>query len=221
MVDCPPILKRKKNQGISITELLIVITIIAILMVVFMAAFKPWTQQAKARDSRRKSDLQKLKAPLEDYYNDNNCYPLSLGNLVPDYIGEEPKDPDTGDYYEYYRLEDDCDKYWIYTDLEWQQDSEIVEVGCGAGCGPEGDSQTDPDIKCVFNYGVCGGGVSLEGCTTKCDGAFELDQACLDNIPLEVLKSEQVGRPACCGENGPGNGVVACSPTECWCCPVD
>jgi len=222
MVDCLSILRKpsfakatKGKEGISITELLIVIAVLAVLMVVFLAAFKPWTQQAKARDSRRKSDLQKLKAPLEDYYNDNNCYPLRLENLVPDYIGEEPKDPDTGAPYEYYRLEDDCDKYWIYTELEFFQDEEIVEVGCGAGCGPGGDEGTGEagEEKCIYNYGVCSGGVSLEGCMEKCAG--ETNPIC--EQPESQCDTALPG--ACCP--GKNYQLVCYSDGEIRCCPIE
>jgi len=213
MVHCPILLRRKKEQGISITELLIVVAVIAILMVVLLAAFKPSTQLAKARDARRKSDLQKLKNPLEDYYNDKKCYPDTLEKLKPDYIGQVPVDPETKQPYKIQT--EGCDKYRIYVKLEYTSDSEIAEVGCGAGCGPVTEAGQD----CSNNYGVCSGGVSLEGCTAKCDGAFGLDQQCLDNLTLEGLRG-QIGRSGCCGQYGPGNGVVACSTTECWCCPV-
>jgi len=226
MVDCPFILRKPsfakatkdKKRGISITELLIVIAVLAVLMVVFLAAFKPWTQQAKARDSRRKSDLQKLKNPLEDYYNDNNCYPESLQDLVDgDYIGEEPKDPDTGDYYEYYRLEDDCDKYWIYTKLEWQQDSEIVEVGCGVGCGPGGDAQTDFDLRCVFSYGVSSPGENLECCAEKCAGGRPWDGGpSMGGSDCDVPLCGVIG---CCA--GPTVDHIECYGTEIYCCPPE
>jgi prepilin-type N-terminal cleavage/methylation domain-containing protein len=226
MVDCLSILKSKLffggasrgKKGMSITELLIVITIIAVLMVVFIAAFKPWTQQAKARDSRRKSDLQKLKNPLEDYYNDNNCYPPDLQTLADeDYIGEEPKDPDTGELYEYYRQDDDCDRYWIYVKLEWQQDSEIVEVGCDAGCGPEGDAQTDPALECAFNYGVSSPGESLECCIAPCPGMSDVNIGCQSWADDDLR--EHCGGPGCC----PGSGwILTCPPgIRPYCCPKE
>jgi len=170
MVHCPILLRRKKEQGISITELLIVVAVIAILMVVLLAAFKPSTQLAKARDARRKSDLQKLKNPLEDYYNDKQCYPSAIPTLVPDYIGKEPKDPDTGDSYPY--SPEGCDKYRIYAKLEFESDQEIAQVGCGAGCGPVSETGQD----CSYNYGVCSSNVGLEGCgeeeEEECSGTW-------------------------------------------------
>jgi Tfp pilus assembly protein PilE len=201
MVDCPFILKKNKERGISITELLIVIAVLAVLMIVFLAAFKPWTQQAKARDARRKSDLQKLKNPLEDYYNDHNCYPKSLQDLVDgDYIGEEPKDPETGQEYLYNT--ENCDKYWIYVDLEWQSDPAVVESGCGNGCGPISElGQT-----CSYNFGVCSSNVSLEACGeetgTECSGSLYLCQGKICNA-------------AGPGDTCDGPGVIYCQEGSC------
>ncbi len=215
MVDCPSILRKpsfakatKGKEGISITELLIVVAVLAVLMIVFLAAFKPWTQQAKARDARRKSDLQKLKNPLEDYYNDNNCYPEALPTLVSDYLGELPKDPDTGEEYEY-AWDENCEWYRIYTTLEFTADPEIVEVGCGAGCGPEGDDGT-----CEYNYGVSGGSVGLECCTlpgARCpDGYYEGVPTC--EQPRTYCPPPY--QAACCSLTG----MIYCSELEEWCC---
>jgi Tfp pilus assembly protein PilE len=213
MVDCPFILKKSKF-GITITELLIVVTILAILMIVFLAAFKPWTQQAKARDARRKSDLQKLKNPLEDYYNDNNCYPEALPTLVPDYLGEVPKDPDTDEDYSY-ASDPNCNWYRIYVTLEYTSDEEIVELGCGAGCGPGGDEGTGED-KCTYNYGVCGGGVSLEGCTETGTGA----ERCSGWVAPDCTPPIDPGH---CGTTGccPGIYKLQCDPPDYWCCPPE
>jgi len=212
MVDCPFILKKRK-EGITLTELLIVVAVLAVLMVVFLAAFKPWTQQAKARDSRRKSDLQKLKSPLEDYYNDNNCYPPLLQTLADeDYIGEEPKDPDTGDLYSY-EADPNCNWYRIYATLEFTTDSEIVEVGCGAGCGPGGDEGTGDD-KCTYNYGVSGGGVGLECCTAPCPGMVDVNPGC-DEWTDEELR-DHCGSSGCCQGS---EWILTCPPgVRPYCC---
>lgn len=221
MVDCPFILKKtafkakKGETGITLTELLIVVAVLAILMIVFLAAFKPWTQEAKARDARRKSDLQKLKSPLEDYYNDNDCYPVDLQTLADEgYISEVPQDPGTDEDYTY-TSDPNCNWYRIYVSLEFANDSEIVEAGCGTGCGPGGDAGTGDD-RCAYNYGVCGGGVSLEGCTSRCPGETE-------DICEEMSEGEL---RAYCGEEGsccPGSQyVLTCPPVgRPYCCPKE
>jgi hypothetical protein len=52
-------------------------------------------------------------------------------------MGEHvPCDPATGDAYEYYPDTSGCPGwFWIFTDLDYEQDPAIVELGCGAGCG--------------------------------------------------------------------------------------
>ena len=61
-------LKLNAKSGFTLIELLVVIAIIAILITVIVATFG--TTQAKARDSRRKSDLDAFKKALELYKGD-------------------------------------------------------------------------------------------------------------------------------------------------------
>lgn len=153
MVHCPIFLN--KESGITLTELLIVLAFIAFMAVAILVALNPAVQLGKARDARRKSDLNKLKNLLEDYYNDNDCYPQNIVELAPSYIGNVPKDPLSKSDYTY--KSPDCDTYRIYVTLEYKQDPKIAEVGCQEGCGPGG--------SCDYNYGICSSNIGLEGCS--------------------------------------------------------
>lgn len=160
MVHCPIFLK--KEQGISITELLIVVAFLAVMTVLLLVYLNPGAQLGKARDARRKSDLSKLKNVLEDYYNDKKCYPSGLEKLVVDeYIDNLPVDPSTKQSYAYSK--EGCDKYRIYVKLDYEKDPAIAEVGCQDDCGPPGD--------CVYNYGVCSSNAKLESCA-ECAGVL-------------------------------------------------
>jgi type IV pilus assembly protein PilA len=64
-----------QHRGFTLTEILIVITIIVILALAFLIGLNPIAQIFKGYDSRRKSDLQKIKIALESYYSDHDCYP--------------------------------------------------------------------------------------------------------------------------------------------------
>lgn len=64
---------KKKSKGFTLIEILIVVSIIAILVVMFTVSFRQ--QRLKAEDTRTRNDLRLLKIAFEDYYNDNNCYP--------------------------------------------------------------------------------------------------------------------------------------------------
>lgn len=106
-----------KQKGFTIVELLIVIVVIGILAAITIVAYNG--VQQRARDSKRQSDIAVLQKALEMYHVDNGGYPACSptayqpGNgrgscysdtagfvsaLVPKYISESPKDPDsTGD----------------------------------------------------------------------------------------------------------------------------
>jgi prepilin-type N-terminal cleavage/methylation domain-containing protein len=92
----------KKAKGFSLVELLIAISLIAILSGVLLSVINPMGIQKKARDSQRVSDLAKVKVALENYFADNRRYPIwndfyPLTNLAPvlvtGYINKLPTDP--------------------------------------------------------------------------------------------------------------------------------
>lgn len=68
-----------KRRGFTIIELLIAISIIAIISGIGTYTFT--NAQVKGRDSRRKEDLNQLKAALSLYYEENKQYPPSLSAI--------------------------------------------------------------------------------------------------------------------------------------------
>ncbi|TFG35254.1 MAG: type II secretion system protein [Parcubacteria group bacterium] len=75
------IYKRKKKNSFTLIELLVVIAIIGLLSSVILVSLS--SVRAKARDSRRKSDIAQIRKALELYYADNEQYPLSGGAASP------------------------------------------------------------------------------------------------------------------------------------------
>ncbi|HSX27290.1 MAG TPA: prepilin-type N-terminal cleavage/methylation domain-containing protein [Patescibacteria group bacterium] len=67
---------KKAQKGFTIIELLIVIAIIIILAGLVLNNFQG--AQAKARDTQRVTDINNIHSKLEEYYNENNYYPLTF-----------------------------------------------------------------------------------------------------------------------------------------------
>ncbi|CAN5119629.1 hypothetical protein BH09PAT3_BH09PAT3_2790 [soil metagenome] len=70
--------KKRDQKGFTIVELLIVIVVIGILAALVVTTYGGI--QAKARDSKRQSDLQAVQTQIEAYYATNSFYP-SLTDL--------------------------------------------------------------------------------------------------------------------------------------------
>lgn len=66
------------KKGFTLVELLIVVGIISAL--VAMQGFVYVNSQRNARDSRRQTDLENVRAAVEQYRSTNNSYPLSLAS---------------------------------------------------------------------------------------------------------------------------------------------
>lgn len=139
-------------------ELLIVVAILGILL--FLLIFTTFRQVSKGRDGKRKADLEKIKVAFEDYYNDNNCYPLpedwveyecDSADFKP-YLNTIPCDPLTKELYLYIPSEDwVCNGYRMLAKLENADDPSVTGVGCDptGGCGYAEDG--------AYNYGVAQG----------------------------------------------------------------
>jgi len=125
------------RTGLTLIEVLVVLAIISILI---LAGIWTWKiQLMKGRDGKRKADLKKLQTILEDYLNDNVCYPdvLNCDQSFPPYLSVVYCDPLNNTDYNYL-YETDLDKTWykIYARLETEDDPIIEQVGCSGGCGP-------------------------------------------------------------------------------------
>lgn len=95
-------MKTKKNWGFTIIELMVVMTIIAILATLGINSYTAALR--KGRDAKRISDLNTLKQSLVMYRADEGEYPENLSNLLTNYIGEIPTPPN-GDSYDYFSSE--------------------------------------------------------------------------------------------------------------------
>jgi prepilin-type N-terminal cleavage/methylation domain-containing protein len=69
---------KKRNQGFTIVELLIVIVVIGILALLVITTYSGIQQ--KARNSKRQTDVKSLQTQIEAYFSENGHYP-SRANL--------------------------------------------------------------------------------------------------------------------------------------------
>jgi len=144
---------RFQKGGFTLIELLIVMSVLGILATGLVLLLNPNTQFQKARDAKRKSELQQITTFLNTYYQDNNRYPPAgscaygavncyvfstdgkswIPALVPNYTNELPIDPKNnannpwimGNYsYAYGNVSSDGQHYDLFTQLEYNQDSQ-------------------------------------------------------------------------------------------------
>lgn len=103
------------HKGFSLVEILIVISIIAILSGMILSF--SGVLQKKTRDTQRESQLRVLQSALQQYYADQNKYPNSLNaelssgspftncsgrvgcTVTKTYLSQTPRDPSGASYY--------------------------------------------------------------------------------------------------------------------------
>ncbi|MBU1326652.1 hypothetical protein KKB64_03930 [Patescibacteria group bacterium] len=126
--------------GFSLMELLVVIVILVLLFILTVMNWK--NQVNKGYDGRRKSDLGNVRSALEEYYNDRECYPATLGscggNTLDPYLPATPCDPRRNIPYLYTSASGDwCKDYVLCAALDNTGDGDITSKGCNpiTGCG--------------------------------------------------------------------------------------
>lgn len=114
-----------KSKGFTLVELLVVMTIIAILAGLGLVSYQG--ARKSARDGKRKADLEQIRSALEMYRADNGTYPADLSGTFLTYI-TLPTDPLSGRLYPYTFV---SGAYTLCAALETVS---TAETGCGS-CG--------------------------------------------------------------------------------------
>ncbi len=70
------------RRGVTIVELLIIISILAILATLSVAFFRK--QIFKSQDAKKKADIRRFQTTIEEYEKDHDCYPTEY-SLPADY----------------------------------------------------------------------------------------------------------------------------------------
>ena len=125
----------KTKSGFTLIELLVVISIIGVLTGLLLTNLQGVRE--RARDGRRKSDLDAVSKSLRLYYNDNQVFPDSVSGAIEDnpwggsftgtsgtvYMNYLPTDPSgDGSTYSYYSS---GDQYVLVSTLENPADPDI------------------------------------------------------------------------------------------------
>ena len=168
------------EKAFTLVEILIVIALIALLLIGLLIFMNPTTQIEKSWDGKRKKELDTLRKTFEEYYNDKNCYPKPTevcqddpqllsssyvcsicGGELKGYLSTLPCDPQHPNRKYLYEVDNTtCPSYYkVYTKLSNTNDPIIAEVGCSAGCAPEGYTLNSPED--AFNYGITSPNTSL------------------------------------------------------------
>ncbi len=91
-------MKQKRNLGFTFIELMVAVAIVAILTAAGAVSFRATSQ--KARDAKRKADLEQIRSALELCRSDSGAYPLAIDSGVVceqnTYLSPLPKDPKAG-----------------------------------------------------------------------------------------------------------------------------
>jgi len=122
----------KKSNGFTLVELLVVLSILALLLT--LAVPKYFTSIDKAKDATLKQDLNTLRESLDKYYADNGQYPKTLDDLVEHkYIRKLPIDPIT-----------EKNNTWIFTPPEPPLEGDIYDIHSGSkGMAKDGTRYED------------------------------------------------------------------------------
>ena len=127
------------TEGFSLVEILVVVTIIALLASIAAVSYSQFVKQA--RDAKRKTDIEQIRAAIELYRNFDSvgAYPASLDfsgvGTVEDanatYLSKVPNDPKSSQGYTYYyTCVDPFTDYTLCTYLE-NGGTAVVGTVCG------------------------------------------------------------------------------------------
>lgn len=149
----------KKQKGFTLTEMMIVVTIIGILATLIVGSYAKYTQ--RARDVKRKAHLEQIRTALELYRTENFQYPplnwdgwcTQISNssfpqvknaLEAGYISQVPRDPRySGTYQDYFYRRISGNRYALYAELE----IEDVVNDDFSGCARIGNQNNEYDYK--------------------------------------------------------------------------
>lgn len=126
-----------KKQGFTLIELIVSVTIIAVITVLAVVNFGGTSK--RARDSRRMADLEKIRVALEQVRQVGSSYPSVAGKvptgLTPDYLQTWPTDPKDSTYGYCYLPANPRYTYRLYARVEDTSNANVGSTSCGGTAG--------------------------------------------------------------------------------------
>lgn len=149
----------RHRNGFTLVELMVVIGLLGVLSLIGMTVYT--TSQQRARDARRKTDMETLRQAVELYKADNNAYPNYTGRtdltgfknlLSPTYLSSTnfPTDPQFNTTRTYYYQRTANTTYNLCARLEKPVPG--VDAVCGNLINSDCNTSTGTQNDC--NYGV-------------------------------------------------------------------
>jgi type IV pilus assembly protein PilA len=83
---------RRKDEGFTLVELMVVVLIIGILIAIAIPVFNAARDKAEERTCH--SNQRMIEGAFQTYYASNEVTSVALGDYVPDFIAETPYCPD-------------------------------------------------------------------------------------------------------------------------------
>jgi prepilin-type N-terminal cleavage/methylation domain-containing protein len=127
--------KNHRNNAFTLVELLITLSIVAILAIVALLYLRG--QTLKGNDARRKADIERIRVAVEEYEKDHDCYPqyvncgTNQSQPIYPYLNNVPCDPITNASYMYNYPDTTCPGWYrFYSKLEFTKDP-VVTPGIG------------------------------------------------------------------------------------------
>ena len=207
-----------QSSGFTLVELLVVMVMVSVFLLMAFLIIDPIGQLDKAKDAQRKKDFEQIRNALDTYYNDKNCYPLSIpfgstwsvGSIV--YMQKVPQDPDCSKTGYCYVLQVDqtssCPQWGILWTRLSRPTNAVSSCLIRSACG------NYPNIK--YNYCVMSGNVDcayvksnpLPNPVTPTPGPTSAPSGGPTSTPTEVPTSTPTPTPT------PVSGACSCATAQ-------
>ncbi|MFA5136741.1 MAG: prepilin-type N-terminal cleavage/methylation domain-containing protein [Patescibacteria group bacterium] len=218
-------MKKSATLGMTLIEVIITFMVLVLLATVAIILINPKEQLSKARDTRRKNDLNEIRKIFESWYSDTGCYPKKseicfndISSTTCEICTSDPASPSLSTYtssvlcdpeapdkqylYQFGGSADCPASFVVYSRLTstYNRQDDIWSCGPVHGCGPS--------PLYGYDYLVCSPDARLSiandyhcldrsGYCTSC-GTY---QSCENAMHDDVCRIVYASKTLCCASN--------------------